>query len=115
VNGADSPAAPDSEGPEESEAVLRAKYLDYCSAQLAELFVYLTPDEIFLLAHKAARESGTAGGDPGSYRGMMEIATEWLSSRIPLPPFEVWLENYREHPEAYEADLMGLWKSDPPT
>jgi hypothetical protein len=114
VNGADSPAAPDSGDPEESEAVLRAKYLDYCSAQLAEILGLMTPDAIFILAHKAARESGKADIDP-SYRGMMEVATAWLASRLPLPPFEVWVEDYRRNPGFYEESLIGLWKSDPPT
>jgi hypothetical protein len=36
-------------------AILRAKYLDYCSAQLADLLLYLSPDEIYLVAEKAAR------------------------------------------------------------
>ena len=93
-------------------AILRAKYLDYCSAQLADLLLYLSPDEIFLVAEKAARERGEAGA--GSYTEMVQTATEWLTRRVSLPPFEVWVEDYRAHPQQYENYLMGLWESELP-
>lgn len=94
----------------EGEAILRAKYLDYCSAQLADLLLYLTPDEIYLVAERAARAKGEASG--GSYMRMVQIATTWLSGRVSLPPYEVWVEDYRAHPDRYEAYFMGLWESD---
>lgn len=108
MNGADPPSSQETPKTEESEAVLRAKYLDYCSAQLADLLLYLSPDEIYLVAQREARD------DTGefSYVSMMRTATEWLASRVPLPPFEVWLEDYRAHPDRYEAYFMGLWRSE---
>ena len=92
------------------ESVLRAKYLEYCSAQLADLLLYLSPDEIFVLAEKAA----STRGHPGevSYLTMVEVATGWLSDRVALPPFDVWAADYRENPERYEAYFMGLWESE---
>lgn len=45
------------------EAVLRAKYLDWCSARLADHFLQLTPGEIYELAQEAA-DAGE-GGIPG--------------------------------------------------
>lgn len=42
------------------DRVLRAKYLDWCSARVAERFLALTPDQIFELAH--ASPSGDATG-----------------------------------------------------
>ncbi|HSG46905.1 MAG TPA: hypothetical protein VLA43_03720 [Longimicrobiales bacterium] len=98
--------------PADENAILRAKYLDYCSAQLADLLLYLTPDEIFMVAEKAARERGESS--TGSYMHMVQTATAWLSTRVSLPPFEVWVEDYRADPERYEAHLMGLWESDAP-
>ncbi len=98
------------QGSDESEEVLRAKYLDYCSAQVADLLLYLSPDEIYLLAQRAHREQG-AQGDL-SYVEMVKIATDWLSARVALPPFDIWLEDYREHPQLYEEYLMGLWESE---
>ena len=38
----------------EPEEVLRAKYLDYCSAQVADILLLLSPDEMFVLAQDAA-------------------------------------------------------------
>jgi len=98
-------------GSDEPVHVLRAKYHDYCSAQVADLLVYLSPDEIYLLAHRAFREEG-AEGDV-TYAEMVRVATEWLSRRVALPPFEIWAEDYRKHPGQYEEYFMGLWESDP--
>ncbi len=92
--------------------VLRAKYLEYCSAQLADLLLYLSPDEIYLLAERAGRQRPGADLGDDSYGSMVARATGWLASRIALPPFEVWLEDYRRHPDRYEAYLMGLWEAD---
>jgi hypothetical protein len=98
------------QSPEEPLHVLRAKYHDYCSAQVADLLVYMSPDEIYLLAHRAYREGGGTGDI--SYVEMVRVATDWLSRRIALPPFDVWLEDYRAHPDKYEEYFMGLWKSE---
>ena len=93
----------------ESE-VLRAKYLDYCSAQVADLLLFLSPDEIYLLAQRAAQERG----EPGevSYMRMVGVATGWLSEKIALPPFEVWVQDYLAHPDRYEEYFLGLWESE---
>ncbi|MEQ1855209.1 MAG: hypothetical protein ABL963_02000 [Longimicrobiales bacterium] len=101
----------DQQGSEEPLHVLRAKYHDYCSAQVADLLVYMSPDEIYLLAHRAYREGGGQGDI--SYVEMVRVATDWLSRRIALPPFEIWLDDYRAHPDKYEEYFMGLWQTDP--
>lgn len=97
-------------GSSEPLGVLRAKYLDYCSAQIADLLVYLSPDEIYLLAHRALTEGG--GAVNIGYGEMVRIATDWLSRRVALPPFEVWLEDYTRYPGRYESYIMGLWQSE---
>ncbi|MDX1648193.1 MAG: hypothetical protein R3304_13690 [Longimicrobiales bacterium] len=97
-------------GSEEPLNVLRAKYHDYCSAQVADLLVYMSPDEIYLLAHRAYREEGRE--EEISYAEMVRVATDWLAKRVALPPFEVWVEDYRAHPERYEEYFMGLWESE---
>jgi hypothetical protein len=97
-------------GSEEPLQVLRAKYHDYCSAQVADLLVYMSPDEIYLLAHRAYKEEGGEGDI--SYVEMVRVATDWLSRRIALPPFEVWLDDYRAHPDKYEEYFMGLWETE---
>ena len=96
----------------ESLRVLRAKYHDYCSAQVADLLVYMSPDEIYLLAHRAYQEDGGEGEI--SYAEMVRVATDWLARRVALPPFEVWAEDYRANPARYEEYFMGLWESERP-
>lgn len=94
----------------DEEAILRAKYLDYCSAQVADLLLYLSPDETYLLAEKAAKASGVSSA--GSYMQMVKTATTWLSTRVTLPTFEVWVEDYLANPEHYESYFLGFWEAE---
>lgn len=105
-----SAVGPGKEGSDEPLDVLRAKYLDYCSAQMADLLLYLSPDEIYLLAQRTHRERGGSGDL--SYVDMVHLATDWLAARVALPPFDVWLADYREHPDRYEEYLLGLWEGE---
>ena len=84
--------------------------MDYCSAQVADLLLYLSPDEIYLLAQRAYREEGA--DEELTYVQMVRIATDWLSRKISLPPFDLWLADYRAHPERYEEYFLGLWESE---
>jgi len=99
--------------------ILRAKYLDWCSARLADRFLRLTPEEIFDLAQEASAE-GTAeaasswDASPESYRTMVERVTEVLASRLDLPPYEQWAAAYEAHPEQFDHELLGLWKEGAP-
>lgn len=106
-------------GPD-AERELRAKYLDWCSAQVADQFLALSPDEIFELAERAAREDDGVSGrssatllevqDLSSYRALVERVTEVLADQMELPEFEEWVELYRSAPESVEAQLLGFWK-----
>lgn len=92
--------------------ILRAKYLDWCSARVAERFLQLTPDEIYRVAHEGA---GGAGADSPvgvelSYRTLVERVTEALTARMELPSYEEWAAAYAESPERFEAELSGLWR-----
>lgn len=129
-------------GPDNSERILRAKYLDWCSARVAERFLALTPDEIYELAEQAT--SGQPGAaepeaslssllatngqevdwrtalDPSAaaiseaepFRGLVAKVTEVLADRIALPTFEEWSAAYRESPEDFDSDLLGFWKEE---
>lgn len=112
--------------------ILRAKYLDWCSARVADRFLDLTPDEIYELAHDALAEdvASVAGGvspdsaemspPPGahswlevgaeSYRSLVQRATEALSARIDLPSFEEWSTAYAEAPEEFDREMLGFWR-----
>jgi len=105
-------STPSERVPDEGLDLLRAKYLDYCSAQLADLLLYLTPDEIFVLSEKIS--SGDPERAAPGYGHIVRVATEWLAQRVSLPPFEVWLRDYRVNPERYDTYLMGLWEESGP-
>lgn len=92
------------------EEILRAKYLDYCSAQVADILLLLTPDEMFVLAQDAARDSGRSG--ELGYEEIVTLATERVSRKLALPSFEAWAVGYRENPERYDQYLMGFWESE---
>ncbi len=94
----------------ESEEVLRAKYLDYCSAQVADILLLLSPDEIYVLAQDAAREARSP--EDLSYEEIVRLATRRISSKMVLPPYDVWVEDYRAHPDYYDRYLMGFWESE---
>jgi hypothetical protein len=90
--------------------VLRAKYLDYCSSQVAEHLLRLSPDEIYVLAQEALRVTGREG-EP-SYEQMVRLATEGVAQRLTLPPFEQWADEYERDPARYDDQLIGLWESE---
>ncbi|MBI4408588.1 MAG: hypothetical protein HY561_02690 [Gemmatimonadetes bacterium] len=96
------------------EPVLRAKYLDWCSARVADRFLQLTPEQIYELAQTASRTGSPSGadfvGNSAPYRVLVERVTEVLASHIGLPPFEEWAEAYRQEPQRYDAELLGFWK-----
>jgi hypothetical protein len=46
------------------ERILRAKYLDWCSARVADRFLELTPDQIYELAHWRSGDGGEQSSPP---------------------------------------------------
>jgi hypothetical protein len=95
---------------EMGERVLRAKYLDYCSSQVAEHLLLLSPDEIYVLAQEALRV-GSLKGEP-SYEQMVRLATEGVAQRLSLPPFQQWADEYKRNPARYDDQMIGLWESE---
>lgn len=96
---------------EDVDPVLRAKYLDYCSARISEIFLSLSDDRIYDLVEEAARESGRDPGDLGS-REMVRLVTRKLKRSVPLPDLAEWAADYRENPERYDPFLLGFWEED---
>lgn len=92
------------------EEILRKKYLDYRSRQLAGFFVYIPVEDIYRIAQRRAEERDDRGEI--SYGRMVALATDWLDGWVPLPPFHVWAEDYRRNPLPYENYFLGLWKSE---
>lgn len=89
---------------------MRAKYLDYCSAQVADILLLLSPDEMYVLAQDAAREAGVV--ESFGYGRIVDLATERVSKKLALPPFETWVRDYRADPTRYEEYFMGLWETE---
>lgn len=89
---------------------MRAKYLDYCSAQVAEVLLALSPDEIFVMA--GGEELAEESAADLSYDDMVRMATERISERLVLPSFEAWSEDYRSDPQQFEDYLIGLWRGE---
>jgi hypothetical protein len=98
--------------PESSKTVLRAKYLDYCSARVAEFLLRLSPDEIYLLAQEATRELNVENEESLSYSAIVRFATDRISSQLALPDFDSWAREYRLDPQRFERELLGLWEAD---
>jgi hypothetical protein len=90
--------------------VLRAKYYDFCSARVADVLLELSPDEIYVLAEEASRTRPVRGDL--DYDRMVRLATERISGNLGLPSFEEWRQRYLEDPEAMDAMLIGLWRTD---
>lgn len=97
----------------EPKEILRAKYLDYCSAQVADILLLLTPDEMFVLAQDASREAGRSG--ELGYEEIVTLATDRVSRKLALPPFDAWALDYQENPDRYDQYLMGFWESETPS
>ena len=104
------PKKPQEGDGELAERVLRAKYLDYCSSQVAEHLLRLSPDEIYILAQDALRAGGRES-EP-SYEQMVRLATEGVARRLTLPPFQQWAVEYKQNPARYDDQLIGLWESE---
>jgi hypothetical protein len=107
------------------DQVLRAKYLDWCSAKVADRFLRLTPEEIYELAQRASRGeaeaphrvaegravASTDDGDVGtSFREIVERVTAVLTAQLDLPGFDLWSKDYTRDPAQYDDELLGLWR-----
>ena len=95
----------------EVDPILRAKYLDYCSAQVAEVLLGMSPDEIFVLARDAAQARGTE--EAPSYDAMVQLATARIYRKLELPRFQAWISQYNEDPARFESEILGIWESEP--
>ena len=103
-------------------ATLRAKYLDWCSARIAERFLSLDPEEIYRLARpgEASGAGLSSSGDPApvgklaeaseSYRVLVQRVTGALLEEMSLPRFEEWSREYAADPSRFEGELLGFWK-----
>jgi hypothetical protein len=92
------------------DRVLWAKYLDYCSARISEVFLSLTDEHTYDLMEQAAREASVESESLG-FQAMMTLVTRKLQRSVPLPDFDSWSREYEQHPEKYDPYLLGLWQT----
>lgn len=97
---------------DEPVGVLRAKYLDYCSARVTEALLDLSPDEMYVLALEAAKQSGRCRDQSLTYGEIVALATQRITRCIDLPGFDDWCSAYQAEPERYEAELLGFWERE---
>lgn len=97
---------------EEPVEVLRAKYLDYCSARITEAVLNLSADEMYVLAEQALRDSGRGLDESLTYGDIVALATQRISRCIELPTFDDWCAAYREDPTRFEGELLGFWERE---
>lgn len=111
ISGEDRRDTPTDGGPGAGvDRVLWAKYLDYCSARISEVFLSLTDEHTYDLMEEAAREAAVESESLG-FQAMMTLVTRKLQRSVPLPDFEAWSRDYELHPERYDPYLLGLWQS----
>ena len=89
----------------ESDAQLRERYEAYRRTQAAALPGIL-PREAVREVYREAREARAGGAvdDP------LALLVDWCAAALPLPPFEVWVEDYRRNRDAYLESF-----GEPPT
>lgn len=91
----------------DDDRVLRRKYDDYCSHQVAEVVLKLSPGEVYGLAESEALAMNRVA--PSSFDEAVRLATRKIRERLDLPDFQAWAKNYRQDPERFDPHLMGLW------
>lgn len=115
----DSPEPARNGEPGGKDRVLRAKYLDWCSARIAARFLELTPEEIYELAEVASRDDPESlrgavvypgSGDEVLFRRLVGQVTESLAAALRLPTLEDWTRAYEAEPGRYESELLGFWR-----
>lgn len=94
------------------DSILRAKYLDYCSARVAEALLRLTADEMYVLGQEVAGGPKGAEADVLSFSAIVGLATERLTEGLSLPDFPEWVQQYHRNPQKFEQEMMGLWEAD---
>lgn len=93
----------------EVDPVLHAKYVDFCSAQLTEVFLSLSDERIYDLVEEAARAEDLQPGDLG-FKTMVRLVTQRLRESVPLPDYSTWSREYETDPARFDEHMMGLWE-----
>lgn len=103
-----------------SDGDLRFRYLDWCSARVAERFQELSLDEIWERAQLAERSlqrqslppaslpSPSAPPENPGYLDLVRLLSVQLADELGLPSFEEWSEEYQRDPHAFHGEMIGF-------
>jgi hypothetical protein len=87
-------------GRERTMAELRSMYSSYRLDQVTHLITLVRPDDFQEAVDRIlAGEVFDFGARDQLQFAMMVV--EFIERRLPLPPFEIWVRDYLEHPEEY--------------
>lgn len=99
-----------------SHGDLRLRYLDWCSAKVAERFQELSVDEVWERAQQSLGtapplgESSSLPASPGYLDLVRELSIQ-LADELGLPSFQEWTEAYSRDPEPFEREIIGFGAS----
>lgn len=100
--------APDAE----EEAQLRSRYASYRIDQVGHLVALMTPDDFDRVVERILEGRAVEFGMKDRLQFALAVV-EHLERLLPLPPFEVWREDVRAHPDEHAAYLTALRDGGP--
>jgi hypothetical protein len=90
---------------------LRSLYDSYRFDQVAHLVTLLDPDDFREMVEILLSGRRVDFRERDRFQHAMSVVQE-LERRLPLPPFEVWVEDYLAHPEAYRRYAYELHRGE---
>lgn len=94
--------------PDAARGSLWVRYVDWCSAQVARRLLELSPEEFW---ERSERQARTDGATVPLTRSVVPLARQLaveLYEELGLPPFPRWAEEYQQHPERFDPDILGF-------
>lgn len=91
----------------ESASALRSRYETYCLDQIAQLVSLIPPDD-FRAAVENLLDGQRFEFGAKDHLQFALLVVKKLESLLPLPPLELWSEDYQANPEAYEDHHLAL-------
>jgi hypothetical protein len=92
-------------------AELRSLYESYRLDQVAHLIALLEPDQFRELVEILLDGRRIDYRERDRFQLAMNVVQD-LERRLPLPPFELWVEDYLSHSDVYRAYAFALHRSD---
>ncbi len=89
---------------------LQSIYASYRLDQVAHLITLVRPDDFRDAVGRMLEGRSFDFGAKDQLQFAMMVV-EFIESRLPLPPFEVWIQDYLAHPEAYRLYTHTLHRS----